>query len=410
MVFTPKIRAGFFEKLGGFSKSFLEKLASLPETPRIWIHAVSVGELNAAKPLINALIQQNYPIILSNTTATGHQLALKSYPELPIFYFPFDFPWVIQKTLTCLNPALIVILETEIWPNLMVMASQHKIPVLLLNGRLSSRSFNGYHKLRHFFAWVLNHCQMIAMQSDEDAQRMRQLGVSPERVMVGGNIKFDLPQSTNEALVDALKSLFLFPENAPVLIFASTHQGEEDLFLELYTRLQDRFPDLKMVIAPRHPERFKSVESLLMKRQLPYVNRSQLTPESPNSNQAPIVLLDSIGELNAAFSLGTIACMGGTFIEWGGHNPLEPINAGIPVVFGPSMFNFKAIAAKVLEAGAGFQASNTEDLQHRIESLLTQPETYQATVENGQRLMAQNRGITQQFLKLILSALSQSAN
>ncbi len=408
MVFVPKIRVGFGEKLGLLSSPFQEQLKQTPQQNRIWIHTVSVGELNAAKPLIQALLHKHYPVMLSTTTATGNELAHKTFPDLPILFFPFDLPWIIAKILKALQPSVIVILETEIWPNLLFQATQQKTPVLLFNGRLSKGSFAGYSRFKPFFKWVLNHFTKLMMQSHLDAKRMIELGVNESKVAVGGNLKFDLASPEETPLLAELKQLFQFPKNAPVIAFASTHKGEEELFIELFQALRLDFPDLKAILAPRHPERNKGVSAMLTGQGLHFLPRSQITQDFPCPKEANIILLDTIGELNTIFSLSTLACMGGTFVDWGGHNPLEPINASIPVVFGPSMENFKEITERVLEAHAGFQVQTLAEAEQVIRELLTRPEDYDHIVRNGQKLMTENRGVTETVVSCIQEVLREN--
>jgi 3-deoxy-D-manno-octulosonic-acid transferase len=407
MLLVPKVRAGFFQKLGFLPQAFLQRVLQLPVENRIWLHAVSVGELNASKPLINRLIEKDYPMVLSTTTATGNALARQLYPDLPIFYFPFDFPWAVNKVLGALKPSVVVILETEIWPNLLYHASRYKVPVLMLNGRLSERSFKGYCRLKGFFQWVLGYYTCMIMQSVQDADRVKALGVDESKVLVAGNIKFDLPTYEDSSLYGELKVLFQFPVGAPVIVFASSHKGEDEIFIDIYNNLLLDFPDLRTVLAPRHPERVKSIITMLANHGTHFILRSQLTPESPNSAGKPVVVLDTIGELNAVFSLASVACMGGSFIPWGGHNPIEPINAGIPVVFGPSMENFREIAQRVLEAQAGFRASTPQEAQQLIRELLTRPEYYRQIVQNGEHLLADNRGVTHKLVSVIEDCLTK---
>ena len=325
---------------------------------------VSVGELNAARPLIEALLAKDYPLIVSTTTLTGYNLAHKNHPGLPVLYFPFDLPWIIQKALRQLQPALIVILETEIWPNLLFYASRQEIPVMMVNGRLSQRSFEGYRRFKWFFQRTLSQYHALLMQSSVDANRMTSLGVQPTQVSTVGNLKFDLPPATQTALQKELSQCFQFPPGVPVLVFASTHAKEEELFLEVFRSLQHDFPDLKAVFAPRHPERIKQVVMLLTNHNVNFALRSHLGEAHQAEPLPAIILLDTIGELASVFSLGTVACMGGSFIQWGGHNPLEAINAEIPVIFGPFMYNFKQVVERILEAHAGFKVDSPQEAEH----------------------------------------------
>lgn len=406
---VPKLRAGFLEKLGFLPASTQHQLQALPLQNRVWLHAVSVGELNAAKPLIQMLADKGYPLILSTTTLTGNRLARQTYSQIPILYFPFDLPFIIQKTLRRLSPALIVILETELWPNLLFYAHQHNIPAVLVNGRLSPRSFQRYQYFKWFFQAVLRHFSLCLMQSEADAKRILSLGVSPTHVLTAGNLKFDLPAVAPTDAMYTLERVFNFPTKSPVIVFASTHKGEEELFITMTDYLRSDFPDIRVILAPRHPERAKSVGIMLTAHGTRYSVRSQLSETSPNPQDVPVILLDSIGELNAVFTLSTLACMGGSFVDSGGHNPLEPINAHIPVIFGPYMANFKSITAQILEAHAGFQASDTTEAAQIIRELLTRPEYYNHIVHNGNKLMDKNRGATQiiaQHLEALLKPTS----
>lgn len=396
LLLIPKWRAGFFQKLGFLPRACLEQIQTLPLQKRIWIHTVSVGELNAAKPLIQMLIDQGYGVILSATTQTGYTLAHQLFPKLAIFYFPFDLPWVIQQTLQRLNPQLILILETEIWPNLLMSTASKGVPVVLINGRLSQKSFQGYYRFRWFFGPVLEHFSALLMQSKTDANRMIQLGAPASNVVSIGNIKFDLPALNNIEEQRALKNLFQLQEADQVVVFASSHPGEEEIFLEMFLALTAKLPHLKAVLAPRHPERTASVAQLLSSQHVPFCLRSQLSNQHPATES--LIVLDTIGELNTVFALSDIACMGGTFVPWGGHNPLEPINAGIPVIFGPSMENFSAIASIVLQSSAGIQVDTPQAAQNSLFQLLTSPQDYKQMVLQGKQLMQNNRGVTQRIL------------
>ncbi len=402
---VPKMRAGFWEKLGFYPEDLKAKLQSQPASKRIWLHAVSVGEFNAAKPLINQLRQEGYALVLSTTTATGNQVARNSYPDLPILYFPFDLFMIVPKALKLIRPDLIVIMETEIWPNLLYFAKRSQIPVMMVNGRLSQRSFKFYVYFKDFFGWVFSNYHLMLMQSERDVRRIRELGAPLEKVLMGGNIKFDMPALQDETQAQQLQQLFGFEKDAPIVVFASTHKGEEEICLEMLTQLQQTIPRIKAVLAPRHPERAEAVSDLLRSRNIVFAKRSQLSLESPARADHTLILLDTVGELNAVFQIGAVACIGGSFIPWGGHNPLEPINARIPVVFGPYMDNFKAISQQVTEANAGYQAQTAEEATKWMIRLLKDPALYEQMVECGQVLMARNRGVTGRWIEHIHQAV-----
>lgn len=407
LVLTPKVRAGFRQKLGFYPKHFTEKLKRSETGTRIWVHTVSVGEFNAARPLINALLEVGYPLLLTTTTRTGQTLARQTFPQLPVGYFPFDFGWAVKQAFQTFQPAMLIVFETEIWPNILWKSQKRGIPAVLVNGRLSEKSFGAYFRFRWFFRHVLPGFAKLLMQSQADAERMIRLGAPTERVVTVGNIKFDLPplDSRTEEATATLSDCFGFPAEAPVVVFASTHQSEDEIFLDIFKALQSEIPDIKGILVPRHPERFDAVAALIAKSGLAFSRRSELAPERPMAETNSIILLDSIGELKAVFKLATVACMGGTFVPIGGHNPLEPIQAGIPVVFGPSMHNFKEISALARQAKAGFQAETPEEAAEHLKRLLTDPKLYCATVENGQTLLLENQGVLARILEHLLPLL-----
>ncbi len=403
---VPKMRAGLVEKLGWWPRELKERVAALPKDNRVWIHCVSVGELNAAKPLIKALREQGLPLVLSATTATGYKLAGEIWPELPRVYFPLDLRWPMTKAMDRIAPRLILVLETEIWPNLQYTAERRGVPVLLVNGRLSPRSFQGYRRFKGFFGSILNRYSQLLMQSEGDAERMLALGVDPEKVRSMGNLKYDLPPFVPSERLEALRTGFAFPPEAPVVVFASSHKGEEEQFLEAFEALRASFPELRAVLAPRHPERADTVAELIAGRGLEYRRRSALSPESPNPPESRIILLDTIGELMDVFALGSVACMGGSFVPVGGHNPLEPINAHCPVIFGPHMENFKDMTGKVTHAKAGLQVTSLQGAIQAMHRVLSDRAFADQLKANGDKLLAENRGAVTGIVGVINGMLS----
>jgi 3-deoxy-D-manno-octulosonic-acid transferase len=404
LLLVPKVRAGFWEKCGLHRRSFREALVRLPQMKRVWLHAVSVGEVNAARPLIEALGADGFQVVLSTSTATGQHVARTTYPHLPVFYAPFDFPWAVSWTLNVIQPRLIVVMETEIWPNRIWAAFRRGIPQFLVNGRLSQKSFRGYRRWKGFFAPLLNRFDGLWMQSEADAERMASLGADCSRVNVMGNLKFDLPPISSSDVSRELAAGLGWPPDLPVIIFASSHPGEEALFLRMFADLRKTCPDLRAVLAPRHPERADEVDRLIRANGWSCSRRSRLSPQQPNLPDVPLVLLDTVGELQAVFTLGTIACMGGTFVPWGGHNPLEPIQAGIPVVFGPCMQNFEAVANVILAAKAGVQVNTPDEAEHCIRLLLADEAARGVMVTAGQAVLAHHAGVAQKVLSALTAA------
>lgn len=398
----PKMRAGFWEKLGFYKQSFTECIQALPHEKRVWVHAVSVGEFHAARLLIARLQRLGFSVLLSTTTATGQQLARQQYPDLPVFYFPFDLPWALVKAFNRLQPSIVIILETEIWPNFLMLAHHHQIPVLLANGRLSERSFRCYLFWKSFLGPVINKFSRILMQSAGDADRMRRLGASEAKLSVMGNLKYEVsPEDKNSGDIAAVLRGW---EGFPVLAFASTHAGEENAFLDLYRRLIVSFSTLRIVLAPRHPERLAEVLELVARSGLSFVKRTNV--EQVIDEMVQVMVLDTMGELCEVFSFSKIALMGGSFIPWGGHNPLEPIQAGIPVVFGPYMANFEDIVRAVSGYGAGFQVDSMDEAETQIACLLARPALYEEAVRGGQRLIAEHQGAAENVVAAIENVFS----
>ncbi len=393
MMLSRRARSGFRQKLGiHYPPEFLERLNAINRSRQklIWFHAVSVGEFNAIRPLI-ADLKDDYAVVLSTTTRTGQTLAKRTYPDLPIFYFPYDFRPCVHRALATVRPDLMVLTETEIWPNFIDMTTRRRqIPLILINGRISPNSFSGYQRIRAFIAPVLQQITHFYMQSETYAERIIALGAPEDRVTVAGNIKFDINPTLDPMQKNILAHLFSFTPQDAVLTLASTHSGEDLPLVEAFQVLRKDFPELKLIIAPRHPERVPEIKNLLNAKGLPFALRSHLSEEHPN--ETAIVVLDSIGELLTIFGLSSLAVMGGSFVDHGGQNPIEPLSQKIPVIFGPHMFNFQDIVRLILEHHAGFQVETPQDVVNLATELLTQPEIYSNVVENGQRLLEANRG------------------
>jgi len=364
-----------------YIKSLKQRLGFLPvklnpqREPSLWIHTVSVGETIAAKPLILQL-RQRYPdvkIFLSTTTITGHSVAEKShYPVDGLIYFPFDFSFSCRRALHLLKPRLLLLMEGEIWPNLLRLCKKGKVKVILINGRISPRSYRRHRAIRAFFKRVLDNIDIYCMQSQEDAKRIIDIGASEERVFVSGNLKFDQGGfSLSEAKVEELKKLFQINQKDSVIIAGSTHQGEEEIVLQAFKRLKKDYQGIKLILAPRHPERCPQIEALLRQNQLPYIRRSELSPSSEKKKNS-LFLLDTIGELSSR------------------HH----------------MENFKHIASQFLKSEAGLQVSNLQELLNSILLLLTNRQIYEKMSQNARRLVVNNRGAAQKTMKAIEELLA----
>ncbi len=338
--------------------------------PIIWIHAVSVGEIQASRPLVEYLNQHypDYQILVTTVTPTGAATAAQIYGGIIQHrYFPYDLPGAVKRFLATVNPVILLILETEIWPNLYRQCRAADIPVLLLNARLSERSLRGYRLLKSLTQQTLQDTRCIAAQSTADAKRFIEAGAPADRVMVMGNLKFDI--SIAASVVEqgvVIRQKFMV--NRPIWIAASTHQGEESLLLDALTIVRQNLPDSLLVIAPRHPERFQSVIDLCVKRGFHTVSYTQQDSYDPN---AQVFVLDTLGQLLMYYAAADIAFVGGSLVPVGGHNMLEPACLGLPVLTGSYLFNFTEIASLLANVDALIQVTSAEQLASKVLELFS---------------------------------------
>lgn len=387
---VPKYRGGLTQKLGRLRKSVMRVLNG---TRPIWVHAVSVGEVMAAHPLIREL-KKKYPgrkLILSTVTVTGHYTAKRRVPEADaVFYFPFDYPWIVRRVIRGLNPLIVLVAETELWPNFFRELNRAGIPSAVINGRISPKSHRNYLKFSAFFRQVFGQVTLFCMQSEEDAARIKDIGAPPEKVLITGNLKFDQKIPTSQLVPVALA------QGAKVITAGSTHRGEESALLEIFARLRERFPTLVLIIAPRHPERFDEVEGLINGAGFECQRRTRMRGAVKD-----VLLLDTIGELRAFYALCDIAFVGGSLVKVGGHNLLEPAAMKKPVVFSRFMFNFKEISQALLAAGGGIMVRDKADLSLKLEELLSDPERAKRMGERAYGVIAANSGSAKKTLEII---------
>lgn len=375
--------------------------------PSIWVHAVSVGEALAAAPFIRGLRERysDRALFLSTVTPTGQQIAKKVKLLDGAFYLPLDLSFALRPALERLSPELFVSVETEIWPNLLSECRRRKVHTALVNGRVSLRSFRRYRSVRFFMRRVLDDIELFCMQSEADAERIKEIGADPARVHVTGNMKYDMDfaalRNSNQALCRLVAEALGLDGSAKLLVVGSTMPGEEQPLIEAYVALKAEFPALKMLLAPRHPERFDHAAELLRARGLRFIRRSQF----PDPVSGDVLLLDSIGELAALYSLADAAFIGGSLGRYGGHNPLEPAFFGLPVLFGPHMENFAEIAASLLEADAAVRVESAAELVERLRELLGRDEARRALGARAKRLLEDRRGATALTLNLISQLL-----
>jgi len=371
----------------------------LPAQP-IWIHAVSVGEVRAAIPLIKSLQQQyaSVPVLVTTTTPTGSaQVTSLLGNTVQHVYMPFDLPDVIKRFLKKTAPRAIIIMETEIWPNLFYYCKQSSIPVVLANARMSKKSAEGYSRFGGFIRATLDNLSFVAAQHDVDSARLIKLGVQPEKIKVTGSIKFDI--SLPGSLVTDTQALRKqLGETRPVWIAASTHEGEDEQVLNAFNLIRQSVPDCLLIIVPRHPERFEQVTALCKHYGFNVVRRST---NQACTSATEIFIGDTMGELLLFYAASDVAFIGGSLVEHGGQNPLEASAVGIPIAFGPHVFNFSEVMSLLIEAGAGKQVNNEQQLANAVTTYLKDKALGQSTGLKGKQVVEQNRGALDNLVSII---------
>jgi len=391
------------QRLGYLPVSF-----NLDGDESIWVHAVSVGEVLSARPLMSEL-RASYPklrLFLSTTTLTGQQLARRSVPDVDaVFYFPFDWTLTARRTLNVVRPRLFVMTETEIWPNLLRECKQRSIRTLMVNGRISYRSFPRYRLIRPFMKRVLADIDRFCVQGEETSRRLMELGADPARIVVTGSLKFDSLESspTPGRGRERVLRFFRVPLARPVIIAGSTLKGEEEPVIRAFNRVRASGVNALLVIAARHPERFDEVERLCRHEGLTVVRRTELPIDA--EPRADAVVLDTIGELAQLYQIATVVFVGGSLVPAGGHNILEPALYGKPVVFGPHMQNFGEIAETFLTNGAAIQVRTTGELEETMLSLIGDPVRRARVGAAARALVESNRGARDRTLAVIRDLL-----
>ncbi len=390
-----------------FRRGLPERFAFYPRTVRdavgyqspVWLHAASVGEVGAARELIAAL-RRRFPgrkVLLTTFTATGRDLAIRSAGADACVLAPLDHPWIVGRALRAFHPAALILIETELWPNLLRLCHRRGVPTLLLSGRLSPRSFGRYYFLRGLFSAVVVRLSAIGMQSEEDARRIKRLGADPRRVAVTGNLKRAARPERREgkAAQNALRCKA--DPAARVLVAGSTHRGEDEILIDAFKELRARFPGLMLVLAPRHPQRFGDVEQLLKQSGLRYIKRTEM-----NGQPLPdILFLDTLGELSEFYAIADVAFVGGSLVEAGGHNVLEPARYHTPVLFGPHTGNFSHITEELKAAGGGIEVLGKEDLVRQSGRLLSDPAEAKKVGEIAYRVAGADGKIVEGSMELV---------
>ncbi|TVT58064.1 MAG: 3-deoxy-D-manno-octulosonic acid transferase [Sedimenticola thiotaurini] len=395
---NPAYRSRILERLG--------RLPALAKKEALWIHSVSVGETQAAEPLVKRLQEQfpDLPIVITTTTPTGSDRVKKLFGESVLHaYFPFDLPFAVRGFLKAIKPKILVMMETEVWPNLLAECERENIPTILANARLSERSAKGYARLGSFARETFGRISLVAAQSPADAERFLGLGVKSDRVRVTGSIKFDvrIPALVNEQ-AEALRRTW---GGRPVWVAASTREGEEELILAAHGQVLRQMPQALLVLVPRHPERFDKVALLCQRDGFTYARRSA---DDLCRSETSVYLGDTMGELILFLSAADVAFVGGSLVPTGGHNVLEPAALGLPVIFGPHMFNFAMVSRMLLAEGAAVEVADVDALTKWIVDWLSDANLRAVYGENALRVVEANRGALDRLFDILQTYLEKA--
>lgn len=396
--------AGWSMRLGRYPAAVAQRLAGRRS---IWLHAVSLGEALAAQPLARALLERypQHPLVFSAITKSGFDAATRQVGErgVPIF-FPLDVRGPVRRAFDTIHPAVLIVMESELWPMAIHAAHARGVPVVMVNGRISDRSFRRAQWVKSKLGWLWREASLFLMQSQVDADRLLQLGAPPEKVHVTGNLKWDASLSgrPSTAQLQELSARLGLHESTPLLVAGSTHRGEETAVLEAFQMAKASYPQLRLVVAPRHLERVEEVEALIRHAGLMPARTSHLT----STTSWDVAMIDRFGELPGYYGIATVVFIGGSLIPHGGQNPLEPASLGKPIVFGPHMHNFPTIAHQLLAHHAARQISNRVELTPLLHELLEHADEARQMGQRAQQLMEQFQGATERTLSALTPLLS----
>lgn len=411
-----RYRRGLHEKFLGHGESMGDGL------PVAWFHAVSVGEVVQLQKIVDEFRTQSnhqFRIVVSTSTDTGYDLALKRFPDCQVIWFPLDFSWAVRAAVRRVNPALVVLMELELWPNFVAECNQQQIPVAVINARMSDHSFRGYRRIRRFVAPMISRLALVAAQSAQYADRLRQLGARPDVIHVTGSIKFDgvLSDRRNEN-TRRLARLFGIHPHECVFVAGSTQAPEEQLALDAWHALRSQVPELRLILVPRHRERFDEVAALIRHSGAELLRRSEVSDKSELAMdfaesdveaavaKQPVVLLDTIGELSACWGLADIAFVGGSFGARGGQNMIEPAAFGAAVMFGPNTWNFRDVVAAFRHANACVQMTQPDDLLPTLTQLAADTASRQQLGARATQVVQSQQGATARTGSLLLELVA----
>lgn len=409
MLTSKRHRSGLYQRFGIVSERTSKK-------PGIWIHGASVGEVITAKSIVEKIDLEfpEWETFISTTTNTGYSVAKQNFSGKPIFYFPVDLSWITRKVLRRIRPSCIILIELEIWPNFLVSVCEENIPLIIVNGRISNKSFKAYRIISRisgtFYNSLTNKMNTYCARTELDAQRFRDLGISSEQVFVTGTMKYDnIPTHINENSKNELADLFRIKDNDLVLIGGSTHEGEEEILLRIFERLSKAYPNLRLIIAPRHIERIKDVSRLIEKMGFIPVLKTQLEVSNYNwqNTKKEIILIDTVGDLGKIYSLANYVFVGKSLVPSGGQNMMEPAGLGKPVIFGPHIFNFKEEVDLLLRNEAAKMIETEDELCEAIEFFIKNPEAAKEMGLRAQGVVSEKRGATEKNMDIIRGILKR---
>lgn len=402
---------------GKAHRDFIQRFGFLPQELKcrykntVWVHTVSVGEVMAANSFVRHL-KEAFPahrIVLSTTTKTGQETAKRIFgKDIPTFYFPLDFQFTVERTLNFINPCIFIVLETEIWPNLIMGLARRDVPIFLVNGRISDKSFRGYRLVRFALRPILKKIDLFCMQTEDDAERARLIGSPSGKIKITGNIKYDVSHEKRISPrdMDIKMGRFGVASGEPVIICGSTHKGEEEILVNIYKDLLKDFNNLRLVIAPRHIDRAGEICDLCKKLGFETLKISEIRKEG-NRPSAPVVILDTIGQLTQVYSIGTVVFVGGSLVKRGGHNIIEPACFAKPIVFGPHMSNFRDMAKRFLKSNASIMVDTKGELKTVLEDLLRDESKRRRMGQIALQLVEENRGAVSRVIELIQGRMNQ---
>jgi 3-deoxy-D-manno-octulosonic-acid transferase len=399
-----RFRAGLWQRLGWYSTN--DAILSMAPRP-LWIHAASVGEVMSVRVLTEQL-RRRFPdraLILSTSTHTGNLTARQNSAVDRIIYLPLDLWWTARRALAVFDPAVLIFIETEIWPNLLRQAHRKGVPTILLSGRVSEKGFAGYSRLAWFFKGVFQLLRACGMQSELDRQRIIRLGAAPDRVSISGNLKHATVLNDDRVVGGDVGEPR--PAGSWIWVVGSSHRGEEEIVCAAFKTLKERFPHLRMVLAPRHPQRFAEVEKLLIASGVSFEKKSRIGKEREFRHD--ILFLDTLGDLERFYAGADLAFVGGSLVDAGGHNLLEPARFRKPVLFGPYTSNVRSLARKLKQNGGGFEVRGGEDLVREITVLLTEPQKRWLAGEKAYEVAATDNTVIDESLNIVATYLTAPA-